>query len=113
MDNKKLLRLIAVIFSCCVSAQQQKIEMELVFTHDVAANMAGNSSESFHLGNIDFIASADLWEGNLVFLCIVQLWGMLSAAVGDLQVSNNIETTPHTRLYEFGSTATGGINFHS
>ena len=66
MDNKKLLRLIAVIFSCCVSAQkqQQKIEMELVFTHDIAANMAGGiRQESFHLGNIDFIASADLWEG--------------------------------------------------
>ena len=105
MDNKKLLRLIAVIFSCCVSAQQQqKIEMELVFTHDVAANMAGGiRQESFHLGNIDFIASADLWQGGTWFFYVLSNYGgMLSAAVGDLQVSNNIEATPHTRLYEFG-----------
>ena len=104
MARKLLLNFFTAFIVPYVFAQQEKVEVELVVTHDIAANMAGGlRQKSLHLGNIDFIVEADLWKnGTWFFYVLSNYGGQLSAAVGDLQVSNNIEATPHTRLYEFG-----------
>jgi porin len=98
------LFLIGFLIGQTLFAQKENIELEVVFTHDIAANLSGGvRQETVHLGNIDFTLQLQLWEkGTWFFYGLSNYGGALSAAVGDLMVTNNIEATPHTRLYEFG-----------
>ncbi len=91
------------LFQQRLFAQDSKIETQLILTEDITSNFKGGIKKATgHLGNIDFILTADLWKNGQWFVYGLYNYGNASSAwVGDLQVTNNIEALSRPRLYQF------------
>ena len=90
-----------------LSEKDQGIDFEAILTTDWMANTRGGIKRTSRvLGNIDLTATFDterlgLWEDGTFFLYgLGNAGGDPSTYVGDIQVSDNIETNDTAKLYE-------------
>lgn len=83
------------------------VAIESIVTFDTISNVNGGVDEdTANLGNYDLTFTIDtekvgLWKGGTFFTYVLGNWGNApSELVGDLQVTDNIETTETLKLYE-------------
>lgn len=90
------------------SLAESGVTVESILTLDAVSNLDGGiSRETVGLGNFDLTATLDtetfgLWKNGTLFAYFLGNFGdEPSAHIGDLQVTDNIETYSTAKLYEF------------
>lgn len=87
--------------------EERGLSVESILTLDEIGNVAGGAKrDNAFLGNYDLTFTVDsekvgLWQGGTLFVYVLGNFGEPpSSFVGDLQVTDNIETTETIKLYE-------------